>query len=203
MKNLRKPLLMIALLLCGTFINAHNFEVGGIYYNITSSPDLTVEVTYKGDNSSYNHKTYSGAIVIPETVTYDGNTYTVTEIGRYAFYECSITSVTLPNTLELIELDAFYGCQYLTGVTLPNSLKTIEHNAFSGCHKIKSLIIPDGVTNIGSGAFRNCAGLESVVLSKSMTTLETSIFEKCSSLSSVSIPASITRVSEKAFYDCI
>ena len=69
MRTINTWLATIAMLLCSISASAHNFEVGGIYYNITSSPDLTVEVTYKGDNSSYNHKTYSGAIVIPETVT--------------------------------------------------------------------------------------------------------------------------------------
>ena len=84
MKTIKFLLTTIAMLLCSVMANAHDFEVDGIFYDILSSTDLTVEVTYKGDNSSINHNTYSGAIVIPETVTYDGNTYTVTEIDHYA-----------------------------------------------------------------------------------------------------------------------
>ena len=48
MKALKTLLITIAVLLYSTTVSAHDFEVDGIYYNITSSEDLTVEVTYKG-----------------------------------------------------------------------------------------------------------------------------------------------------------
>ena len=52
MKSL-KTLFTALLLLCCTVANAHDFEVDGIYYNITSSTDMTVAVTYRGD---YNNE---------------------------------------------------------------------------------------------------------------------------------------------------
>lgn len=70
----------IAVLLCSITASAHDFNVDGIYYNITSSTDLTVEVSYRGSSSSYYSNEYRGAVTIPSTVTYNGNTYSVTII---------------------------------------------------------------------------------------------------------------------------
>lgn len=68
MKTIKQLLITVAVLLCSTVASAHDFEVGGIYYNIISS--ITVEVTYKGYNY-YSYEEYSGAVVIPQTVTYN------------------------------------------------------------------------------------------------------------------------------------
>ena len=48
MKRLKSMLATLAMLLCTIFASAHDFEVDGIYYNITDSEKLTVEVTYRG-----------------------------------------------------------------------------------------------------------------------------------------------------------
>ena len=96
--------------------SAHDFEVDGIYYNITSTTENTVEVTYKGDN--YSSSAYSGSVVIPESVTYGEVTYSVTTIGSYAFYNYSgLTSVTIGNSVTSIGTHAFYGCDSLLSVT--------------------------------------------------------------------------------------
>ncbi len=67
-------------LLCCMSVSAHNFEVDGIYYKITSYAGKTVAVTYRGiDYNSYSNE-YSGEVKIPESVTYNGNAYSVTTI---------------------------------------------------------------------------------------------------------------------------
>ena len=93
--------------------NAHDFEAQNedgvtIYYNITSSTDLTCEVTYEG--TDYKLSKYTGAIVIPASVDYNGNTYSVTSIGEDAFWRTSITSITIPEGVTSIGKYAFYGC---------------------------------------------------------------------------------------------
>ena len=76
---------------------AYDFEADGIYYNILSSDDKTVAVTI-----SYSSD-YSGDVVIPATVSYNGTVYSVTAIRRSAFYRCEgLTSITIPNSVTSI-----------------------------------------------------------------------------------------------------
>ena len=117
---------MVFLLPCSTF--AYDFEVDGIYYNRNAS--RTASVTYR--NTSYN--SYRGVVQIPNEVTYDGVTYSVTRIGDEAFRRCSsLTEVTILNGVTSIGDEAFYGCSSLTEVTIPNSVTSIGKNAFYGC----------------------------------------------------------------------
>jgi hypothetical protein len=111
-----KNLFAILLLLCSTVATAHNFEVDGIYYNITDATNKTVAVTYKG--SSYtSYEEYSGDVVIPKNVIYNDVTYSVTNIESYAFYKCTgLTSVTIPNSITNIQSYAFDGCKLLNTV---------------------------------------------------------------------------------------
>ena len=91
---------------------AYDFVVHGIPYNITSSSvPYTVAVTYKGTSYSQYSGEYSGAVTIPESVTYNGVTYSVTTIDNSAFRDCSrLTSVTIPNSVTTIGREAFSGC---------------------------------------------------------------------------------------------
>ena len=100
-------------------------EVDGIYYDIS---ETTATVTY-GDNE------YSGDIVIPESITYNGSKYSVTSIGELAFIYCSgLTSIAIPNSITSIGESAFEGCSILTSVTIPNSVTSIGGSAFSYCN---------------------------------------------------------------------
>ena len=127
-------LLLLALLLPAT-ASAYDFMVGGIYYNIIGNE---VSVTYK--NTNFN--SYSGAITIPKTVSYNGMTYTVTAIGGSAFADCTgLTRVNIPNTVTSIGNYTFKGCSALTSITIPNSVTSIGDFAFYGCSALASITI--------------------------------------------------------------
>ena len=99
-------------------IMGYAFEVDGIYYVINNN-GKTVYVTS-------GNVEYSGEVVIPSTVTYDGTTYSVTEIGEEAFAGCSgLTSVNIPKSVTEIGDSAFEGCSGLTSVTIPESVTEI------------------------------------------------------------------------------
>ncbi len=79
----------LLLLVVNVAANAYDFKVDGIYYNILSPSSKTCAVTYLSYNSSSNSTAYIGDMTIPENVTYNGTTYSVTSIGSYAFGGCS------------------------------------------------------------------------------------------------------------------
>ena len=122
-------------------------EIDGIWYNLVSKTK-TAEVTKKPSGE------YSGAIVIPEKVIYNGAEYSVKSIGKGAFYSCKgLTSITIPNSVTSIGDAAFCYCSGLTSLTIPNSVTSIGAYAFYDCSGLPSIMIPDSVTSIGSSAF--------------------------------------------------
>ena len=150
----------------------YDFEEDGIFYNILNG-GTTVEVTYM--TTAYN--SYSGVVNIPEKVTHDGVTYTVTSIGSNAFrMSKSLTTVTIPNSVTSIGNYAFYYCEGLTNVFIPNSVRTIANNAFWLCLNLKEAIIPNSVTTIGSMAFRNCTAMTRVIIGENVTSIGSTSF---------------------------
>ena len=197
--GVRGGLLFLALLTT-TALYAYDFQSGDLCYNITS--DTTVKVTYQEHWSSSNYSGLTTA-TIPESVTYNGTTYSVTNIGSGAFRSCSsLTSVTIPNSVTSIGDDAFYNCSSLTSVTIPNSVTSIRERAFSGCSSLTSVTIPNSVTSIEWGTFYNCSSLSSITIPNSVTSIGTHAFYNCSSLTSITIPNSVTSIGGRAFYGC-
>ena len=183
MRKTKHWLMTMAVLLCSMTASAHDFEVDGIYYNITSSEDLTVEVTFQGNYYTSHLTEYSGSVIIPDTVVYGNHKYAVTAIRQNAFDSCSgLTSVTIPNSIKEIGQQAFARCENLsdvylpdssveviesevfaltalTKVTIPNSVKTIRAYAFVGCEELSEISIPKSVTEIAEYAFNGCTSL--------------------------------------------
>ena len=111
----------------------------------------------------------SGEVVLPASVTYNGNTYGVTSIGDRAFDSCSLlTSITIPDSVTGISDYAFYHCDSLTSITIPDSVTSIGESAFNRCDSLTSITIPDSVTSIGDWAFYDCDSLTSINFQGSM-----------------------------------
>lgn len=208
---------MLMLLAC-TGVHAYDFEKDGIYYNVTSLTDLTVEVTCEEEYASENP--YRGDIVIPEQVEWNGKTFTVTgigascfsyaelssiqlpetltSIGSGAFISCPIQSIKIPDNVKSIESYAFSGCR-IKSITLPNGLKELPFCIFQGCGQLENIIIPNSVERIGSNAFSNCDTLKSIQLSQELLTIEQEAFMYCTSLETITIPANVATIESRAF----
>ena len=173
---------MLLVGLCALTASAHDFVSGGIYYNITSYSDLTVKVTYRGDSPGAYSDEYLGMVIIPSTVSYEGDTYRVTGIGR----------------------DAFYGCSNLIAINIPEGVTSIGDGAFSRCSSLTAINIPESVTSIGDWAFSSCTSLTAITIPENsqLTSIEDEAFSDCSSLTTITIPESVTSIGVRAFDGC-
>lgn len=223
MKHMKHWLMTVAVLLCSVVVNAYDFEVDGIYYNIIDTfkddgpppqsgieefsvlsdyDNGRVEVTY---GSSIYSGTYSGAIDIPSTVTYNGTTYDVTSIGDEAFYECqSLISLTIPECLTSIGKYAFFNCVKLKSVDIPNNSKltSLGEGAFDCCFELTSIDIPNGVTSIENLVFSYCSSIASITIPENVISIGKSAFQSCSKLSTVIIPNNVVSIGQYAFSRC-
>ena len=185
---------------------AYDCKVDGIYYNLNKT-DKTASVV-----SNY-YGAYSGNIIIPETITYNNTTYSVTSIGDRAFDQCSgLTSVTIGNSVKSIGESAFAYCSGLTSVTIGNSVTSIGDRAFDQCSGLTSVTIPNSVTTIGEEVFGNCSRLNSVIVDKNNGTydsrdncnaiIKTSTNKLIVGCKNTTIPNSVTSIGDRAFYGC-
>ena len=101
---MKRAILPILLMLLPILASAETVEIDGIWYNLVSKAKKA-EVT---QNPNY----YSGKVVIPKNVTYEGKEYSVESIGEKAFTYCyDLTSITIPNSVTSI---GDYAFRYVT-----------------------------------------------------------------------------------------
>lgn len=161
---------------------------------------------------------YKGATIsIPESVT---------EIGRYAFSECT-SNILWPGTptIQIIGDSAFSGYKGSTviipesvteigysafsdssiqEITIPAQLDYIRANAFKDCKSLKTVNFPKlNNISISSYAFLGCSSLEVISFTNILgnITIADSLFEACTNLKQVFFNK-VSRILQKAFYGC-
>ena len=189
-------------------IAVKNMDGVTIYYWKSSEyGELIVCQNESTDNS------YSGRVVIPESVEYNNEIYMVTAIGDYAFEGCDVlTSVTIPSTIITIGWGAFLGCTGLTSVSIPNSVRYIKEGAFDRCSSLTSVIIPSSVKNIDGKPFDGCESLASINVDEDNTKydsrqgcnaiIETSSNRLIVGCKNTIIPSTVTSIGSNAFANC-
>lgn len=198
-----------------------DFVVNGIYYNIVDLSNLTCKVTV--DNPYYNSY-FQEEISIPETVEYNGRTFSVIGIDDNAFNgSYNLTNIDLPQTIQFIGKNAFDGCTSLKQIQLPNTISDMEAD-FSELPIQKVVLFGDGktipdwfksnkslsviefnctnVTTVSDNAFENCQSLTKILLPNTIAKIGNSTFKGCIQLSSITMPVGLSEIPENAFYGC-
>ena len=127
----------------------------------------------------------------------------VTNIGRYAFYECAnIEKAELPDGIERIAYYAFGECHSLSEINLPDSLREIGRSCFYNCSSLRQVRLPRDLTEIEFSVFSDCSSLEHVDIGDKIEKIGGNAFLDCTSLKEIDIPTSVTEIDLWAFRSC-
>jgi len=184
-------------------VNCNDFVLNMMSLRYGDAPpfyDCPISTIYIGDSVQR----------IPAYFSYDFDSLTsitipnsIDTIGEGAFQECSsLHSITLPYSLSFIADNTFKGCTSLDSIIIPNNISSIGSSAFENCSSLDSISIPNSVTSIGTASFKGCTNLESIIIPNNISSIGNNAFENCSSLDSIYIPNSITNIGTAAFKGC-
>ena len=203
---MKKVLLIVLALILPVIAKAFvgNAEIGGVWYNIVTKTK-TAEVI-KPDNSIV----YTGDIIIPETIEYDGIICHVTAIGKTAFKDCyELTSISIPPSITTIRGEAFFACTNLKAVYINDmsswcnityeALSAVQdykgysnplyyaHHLFLNGEEVKNLVIPNDVTSINEYSFIGGSSIETILIPTSLKTINRGAFDFCDGINAVYI----------------
>ena len=126
----------------------------------------------------------------------------VAKIGVRAFEDCRLASILIPDSVEVVDEEAFGNCRLLKSVELPESVLEIGSLAFFSCTALESVSIPGSVSIIDDRTFDGCVHLRSVSMGNSVEVIGDSAFERCENLGSIILPASVVYLGMGAFNNC-
>gem|GEM_PF-4231803 len=172
------------------------FADGEFVYQVTGEDTAIV--------TGLRDKDKTGAVAVPETVSYGGNTYQVTGLAEECFESGGMEAVLLPDAIRSIGDRAFYGCENLISVNIPASLEAIPPMAFGSCVSLETVAFADdGVLSaVGEGAFWGCVSLKQITLPESLAVIGGFAFYRCESLERIVIPGRVEEIQAYTFYRC-
>ena len=202
LKSFKILFLLASMILLGQAASAYDFEVNGFFYNINEDSTTVTLTTESGSFGSYN---VVGDLILRRTITYNGTTYTLTAIDRYAFDKCEeMTAVTIPNSVTRIDDGAFYHCSKLEYIDMyENNIDFVGYDAFKGTKWLDNQ--PDGVVYVGSAAYLYKGTMPentSIVIREGTTCISGYAFQNCRNLTEITLPNSVTTIGYRSFAQC-
>ena len=197
--NYRLTLISVILIMCAlcpTPSFAEVVEIKGYHYDINKEEKVATLMRYTGTSTS---------VEIPTSIKYNDIEYVVTVINyrvfRYSKMRNFIKTVTIGDSIKVIEDNTFENCSKLSSVIFGQSVTTIGYSAFCGCISLSSISIPNTVTKIGDNAFMDCHSLKSIVIGSNVTNIGYKAFSHCYKLKSVTCLANKVPATNLAAFD--
>ncbi len=200
---MRNILIVLCLLLTELNVSAYDFEVDGFYYNITSLTDLTVALTGKennnvGSRSGEIHSvgTYSGNVVVPQNVTWNGKTFIVNEILWDAFQECTLGSLTVPSSVLLMHLgNAKIGKLIIEdGDELLRASRYKEYDLYDNNSMCKDGHIEEIYLGRNSPSRFDDADTKKITFGNNVTEIAGYMFNRCDITGTITLPKNIKKI---------
>lgn len=194
-------------IILGNFSITSNMQTSALSSNLEDEKYLENGIVYRMNSSDKTASVIEARnfnaheIVIPEKV----NGFEVTKIEKKAFGQPipkKYKSIILPNTITVIEKEAFKTCLNLRHVKLPTNLKSIGSRSFTYCSSLKELELPNSVEFIGKETFFSCVSLEKINIPTSLRVLPKKLFAHCISLNGMYIHEHIEKIHHDVFDEC-
>lgn len=194
MKNL---IISLIFSLCLFSAQADKISLGELTYIInTSTKEATLALCLSNSITDVN---------IPAYIEYNGDRYTVVEIGDYCFYrKAAITKVTFDDESQIRNIGAksFYQCTGIKDIELPDQITTIASYSFASCSALESVALPARLETLNEGSFSGCTSLTEVTIPAEVSTIGKDCFNGCSSLASVNFQGNPENIDTDAFTGC-
>lgn len=129
-------------------------------------------------------------------------TFKVTKIGNYAFKKSKLTTIGIPNTIEVIGGGAFENCVNLKFISLPPSVKEIGGDMCRGCTSLCKAGLNTTITQVPDGAFQGCTSLLDFSFPLGIKTIGTSAFQDCTNLIHMEFRSNVETIGATAFVNC-
>ena len=229
MKQMKKLLciLLSLLFISSFFIGCVKNDDGSSEQNDSaeSRSQINDDFDYGIKDGAVFIKKYTGTavnVVIPEKI----EDLPVKTISMNAFMASNIESVTVPDSVTNIMMEAFQGCKSLKKAMLGNGVVEIGARAFRGCSALEEIKLSENLEKIGKAAFEGCTSLKEIYIPKKVTDMgegsffgnialskiefaegiekigQWGTFQGCSALESVTVPKSVTEIAPLTFDSC-
>jgi hypothetical protein len=170
-------------------------EIGDFVYSIDTAGTTAGVYAYTGTDQT---------VSIPNSVSYEGKSYSIVRICDAAFANKDVVSVTIPEGIKAIGEHAFENCEKLTSINIPSSVTGLEWRCFASCDTLATVTFGSDskLTTVGGSSFLHCPKLTTITIPDGVTSIGRFAFEECYSLTSINIPSGVTVIEQATFEDC-